>query len=681
VQAVECCDTGGDRQLQVQQLAKLRQYGELLFEAAFGETTWQRILTDVAAGADYLEVAVRGAADGDHRALQALRWEALHDGTGFIVAQGATYDKDRSIPVGVVRVITPSASAPKDAIPDSWGPGDAELVQITHIPKVLFAVGSHLTDPQVRPGAEFMGIMRRLDRNGGSIRARVLESATRWRLVEELTAFKPDVLHLIGHGRLSVDGQVTVQLRGDPSGDHYVSAEELLAAFAEAGHRPTMVVLSACQTGAAGGGLSFAARLVAGNGVSRGVSIVVAMAGDISDTACRIFTQALTTAIGVGVPLGKAVVRGRRAAFYNARGRDAQHPAPDSGHWVMPVLFLADFVRDDIPLVQMDSVKAARKRVELLNLAYEPVFFGRPEFLTALDRLLDADDNLKVLVAHTPNAAKSYGSTRLLRELGARAVRSDVLPVFLGPFDNDRPDCLRKLAKEFEERINEIRSHLLNLNMWYPSEAVAAVENGAVGLVLAKAIRRDLDALVAALPADDPVRHRAAGQPRTILLCHRVDMWTGVIDKLLDLLGPVGLDGGATPVPVVLTGAENDDALKGVLEGRRFGGAHWIDFVPLRRLRGDRDEDDGGMGGAPRNEDVLAYQWWLLNPPEALDGRQLAFAPRRGAPDDWKNAIRTTLRRLNCMYDEVIYDLAAGSSSLVSASDDYLLESYAKVLP
>lgn len=682
VRAVECCDTGGNQRRQQEQLTQLKQYGQLLFEAAFGDDLWQQILAAVAAAAaDYLEIAVRATPDDDHVALQALRWEALFDGTRFVAAQGATYGA-RIIPVGVVRVIA-SASP----IPGNGGPGGGAFAEITHIPKVLFAVGSHLTDRAVRSGAEFMGIMRRLDRDGGSIRARVLESATRLGLVGELGMFQPDVLHLIGHGRVGPNGQVEVQLRDESGRAHYASAEELLSTFGQADHWPAMVVLSACQTAAGGqienqgrvSSLPFAARLVAGTSVSRGVPVVVAMAGDISDTACRVFTQSLTTAIGHGVPLAKAVIRGRRAAFYKGPGPTAQHPAPDSGHWVMPALFLADFVGGNARLVRADPAKAARQRARDLNLVNEPVFYGRAPFLTALDRLLDAADDLNVLVAYTPDPSRRYGSYRLLQELGARAVRSDVLPVMLGPFDRDGPQNLQELAAEIEKSINFIRTDLLDLDE-RASDTVAAVKAGASGGKLAAAIRKDLAALVEALPEDDPVRHRPPGQPRTVLLCHRVNAWGAVLDELPSLLGSHGLQGRTAPVPLVLAGADVR-ALKDLREGRPYGRPPWMDFLPLRRFYQDQDKDEDGRDVDPvlREEDVLAYQWWLLNPPRTHGGQQLAFAPKRGVPEDWKSMLRITLRHLDVMYDDRIYEYAAGLSCLVSASDDALLASYSQV--
>src|SRR5262249_42961070 len=142
-----------------------------------------------------------------------------------------------------------------------------------------------------------------------------------------------------------------------------------------AGRLPAVVVLSACRTASASGtadpsagrvnGLSFAARLVAG-----GVPVVVAMAGDIADTACRVFTRALTLAIEGGLPLGEAVIRGRRAAFLE---RDSF----DSTDWALPAIFTSEWIDGGERLVNKDAIDAVRRRIQYLNLTDEPVFFGR----------------------------------------------------------------------------------------------------------------------------------------------------------------------------------------------------------------------------------------------------------------------------------------------------------------
>jgi hypothetical protein len=662
--AAEHCDADGD---EATQLAHLEQYGRLLFEAAFGGGNWQRILQSPAvAGAKYLEIAVQGSADDDHAALQALRWEALHDGTRFIAAQGTT---NAAIPVGVIRMIKPTAAT--------------AFEQIEQIPRILFAVGSHLADRSIRPGAEFMGIMRRLDRNG--VQARVLDRATRAGLQAELETFKPDVLHLIGHGRW-VGGEVKVQLRTESAGeDSWVSARELLGIFQLAAHRPTMVLLSACHTADASGArnrgespvsaLPFAARLVAGDGVAGGVPVVVAMAGDISDTACRVFTQALVVAIGEGGPLGEAVIRGRRATFYAGPGAATQHPVPESGHWVMPALFLAESVPDNACLVNTARTEAARKRVRKLGMKLEPVFCGRAAFIDALDRLLNADDDLNVLVACA--SGPGFGGRRLLKELGARAVRSDVLPVLLGPYPSEAfaPKDLVGLATRFQECLADMRASVPGFrNGPRPNRALAVATRGGSHFEVATAIREDLDALVADLHDDDPVRRRPEGQPRTILLCHRIDGW-GAFNDLVALLGPNGLRGGDTPVPVVCTAADGT-RLRDARE-HHWSGETWIDVLPLGRLSKDRDAANELVDEAVRDEDILAYQWWLLNP--AKKGERV-YALSRSAQSDWPGIMRRLLEKAPVYPREELRQVAELMfETFTWGNDDALLARYASV--
>lgn len=632
----------------------IKQYGMLLFDAAFDRKCWDDLVgslqTPVPGGSSgpYLELAIRGQDSADQLSLQALRWEALHDDTGAVAAQGAA---GGAVPVAIVRLVTQ--------------PGSTPFQQIDRIPRVLFAVGSHLADPRVRPGAEFMGIMRRLERDGGSIHPRVLEEATREALRVHLASFQPDVLHLIGHGQLGSKGQVRLQLRPEPSmkaGEEYVTAEQLLGTFGEAGHIPKVVILSACQTAAADQGenrvnaLPFAARLAAG-----GVQVVVAMAGDIADTACRVFTRALATAIGQGVPLVKAVITGRRAAFYN---RPYQ-----SVDWMMPTVFLTEQVPGETCLVgKAPAAAAVRERILSLELVQDPVFFGRGKFISAMDRLLDADDEVNVVLASTPDQYQSFGGERLLREMGSCAVRAGVLPVLLAPFDQNPPKTRELLARELSRAIETIRD-VLDLPSGPPARILRAVADGLDADGLARELREDLRDLVAALPEADLVRARRAGQPRILLLLHRVDGWEEGLELLLGMLGKAGLKGGTEPVPVVMTGVEAE-VLKAPWNNR-VSAKPWFKSAPLGRFPTKDDED------------ILAYQWWLLNPPKPLspEDKRPAYAPKRGASPNWHRMLRHAMR--NCIYDEV--ELFGWAESAVDYftpdADDDLLASYAKAAP
>lgn len=640
--------------------AEVERYGRLLFEAAFGTETWRRLVT-AAAGQPCLELAIRGGDDreqGTSSALQALRWEAVHDGTAHVAAKGTVPGTGRRegngqarrpLPVGIVRLVPATA-------PDAGQDQAAGLMPIRHIPRVLFAIGSRLTDPRVRSGAEFMGILRHLERNGGSIQPRLLQSASAESLAAELHRFEPDVLHMIGHGRwFPHDDCVKLQLCDESGADDWVTAARLLGILDEAAHLPKVVVLSACQTASAGRGddpvnaLPFAARLVAG-----GVPVVVAMAGDISDTACRVFTRALTQAIGEGVPLADAVIRGRRAAFH-------ARPDLDSTDWMLPAIFLAVHLPGDTSLVEVAAINAARERVLDLELAKEPVFCGRADFIAAMDRLLDWDDPLKVLVALTPDASKRYGGMRLLQELAARAVRAGRLPVLLGPYDMDQPADLAGFAEDLGEKLDLIRE---NLAIQPRPNGIAAVAASAKPGPLATAIRAAFDDLVADLPEDDPVR--ASPRPRTVLLCHRVDQWgDDALAGLLAMLGRPGVgSSGAHRVPVVLTGA-NAGQLAEKARGGRLDGVPWAKVAPLGRLRSD-DEDP---------EDILAYQWWLLNPPAGSD----VYAPKRGLDPSWHRMMRGAMSKASALYDaEALFGWADTATPFIFTrnNDGDMLDGY-----
>ena len=622
-------------------IAAQREYGSLLFEAAFGEELWRHLL-EAAKDNPCLEIGVRGIASEDQASMQALRWEALYDGKAFVAAQGAA---NGTVSVSITRLVGAATSAAKE---------------IDSIPRVLFAIGSRLTHPDMRPGAEFMGIMRRLERGGGMIQPKILDEATLESLRRETQSFRPDIVHLIGHGRRGIDNQVQLGLHGESAKDDgFVTAQQFLGAIRDGDRTPGIVILSACKTAASQADASthvnampFAAQLVAG-----GIPVVVAMAGDIQDTACRVFTRALTSAIGNGVPLGKAVVSGRRAAFYNR--------VYDSADWIMPTVFVAEDDLINIRLFNTRKAEAARTLIQNLGLSHvqdKSVFCGREEFFPAMDRLLDGDfDVPHALVASTPGKDKHYGGTRLLRELGARAVRSGVLPILLGPYDLDPPTSLASLAEKLSIAIGDTRGAL---GVGKATGRLDYIRDGVRPQDLADAIRADLDQVVQALDPDDPVRTRPAGLPQVVLLCHRVDKWQAAFGGLLDMLGPRGLRGSGRRIPVVMTGAEID-ALENGRDGSRRIACSAL-FLTFGRLATTDDRD------------LLAYQWWLLNPPDGT----LAYALRRNASPVWRDWFRHSLE-LDPVYPGArLYKTARiDNRYFISDSDEVLLASYVKIAP
>ena len=64
---------------------------------------------------------------------------------------------------------------------------------ITRVPRVLFATGSSLTDDVIRPGAMFMGLLRKFDADGICV-TRAVHDVSLSDLETECRAFHPDVV-------------------------------------------------------------------------------------------------------------------------------------------------------------------------------------------------------------------------------------------------------------------------------------------------------------------------------------------------------------------------------------------------------------------------------------------------------------------------------------------------------
>jgi hypothetical protein len=319
-------------------------------------------------------------------------------------------------------------------------------------------------------------------------------------------------------------------------------------------------------------------------------------------------------------------------------------------------------------------------------MVHEPVFCGRTAFFATFDKLLEANDPLNVMLGYMPGTdpARRFGGKRLLRELGARAVRSDVLPVMPGWFLKDPPKDLKELAHALAECFAEMRDHVPGFRSGKrTSRAVMVAEAGGSPFDVAKAIRWDLRKLVMDLGPGDPVRQREAGQPRTVLLFHRVDMWL-VLEDLLEMLGPTGLRGGPDPVPVVMTGM--DVGLVNYAREHAWAGPpSWINCLPLGRLTADKDRAGNLLSGttqradeiAVKDEDLLAYRWWLLNPPPG----ELVYALSRTALPGWPDVLRHVLKDAPVYPGQALFDLARVLTDyFVSADDDALLAEYAEFL-
>lgn len=330
-------------------------YGRWLFECLLAPA-WQaitelRVVTDLRG----VELALQwpaGEAD-----LHRLVWEAMHDGARPLVGSPGLL-------VAVTRLIP---------VPDDGSENDPPET-IARLPRVLFAAGSPFADPVVRPGAMFMGLLRAFEAESRCVPGAVQEVSIE-ELTETCSRFRPDVVHLVAHGAIREGGRGVLLLGKSPGVDADADA---LAQAITAGSRPMAVVLSACETGTAGGPAG--AAPLAAELVTKGkIPIVSAMAGEVSEQACRLYTRRFVTAVGDGESVVEASAKGRRAALLNAENRS------DHLDWAMPTLFLASSLKPDFRPINPGPGRELMKIARGLRLRQDPVFIGRQEIFRIID--------------------------------------------------------------------------------------------------------------------------------------------------------------------------------------------------------------------------------------------------------------------------------------------------------
>jgi len=309
-------------------------FGRYLFQTLVGDDTWAEIRGDAAGAVDLAVTVPAGASD-----LHRLNWEMMRGPDGFL-AQGVP------VATSVTRVVR-----------GTHAPGRV----LGNPPRLLFVVGSTLSDPQIRPGAEYMGLLRRVDEDGRVLISRIVESATPDRVRRAIARHRPEVVYFVCHGG-EEHGEPYLELQTEPGeadpAAAFQSAPQILDMLrTEDGSLPAVVVLAACGSGGPGNAgqvlgahatAPLAASLVDGGG-GEGVPVVVAMAGDISDRACRHFTRRFGQMLVRGEPLLAAAEMGRRAAFVDPA-------APPSGaDWALPAVFTSEAVGPEFRPVSPDD--------------------------------------------------------------------------------------------------------------------------------------------------------------------------------------------------------------------------------------------------------------------------------------------------------------------------------------
>ncbi len=592
---------------QIQQ-GNIEAFGRYLFQTLIG-CNWDAILAAARETKPrVLELAL--AWPPNLNALHRLNWEMLHGPNGFL-AVGIDLGGGARCDVAITRVVL-GASQTVDEVPCS--------------PRMLFLIGTAFNDPEIRPGAEYLGLLRQLreSKSNRTLNTRVLQNASPKRIQAVVEDFSPHAVHFICHGNFNqFQGRGYLQLQVDPDdpagspnrfGDQII---EYLRGKSGTRQLPSLVVLSACDTGtvtgpdpAAPGGAPISRKVTDSLGptqvaplatelVSRGVPVVMSMAGRVSDLACRLFTRRFGQALLDGQPLTLAASQARRYA--------ASHGASltESPDWSFPSLFIAEGVPAGLRLsCTPDTVTAADADVLAeryqLNTVKEPVFCDRDPVMEGYFELFTTRP---VLIAWQRD--HGMGVWRLVRELANQALRDGHLPLVIGrpnPLDwklNKIDGILNTLIAELGELAETVLAledapplqlrALKSGNTAQLAQAVANLlqdEGGITPKVIARALALDLEAL------NTVARATLGPKGRPLVLFNDLERYDGEFLRQIDVfLRPGGLKPDKTqPIPVVAAFTLEGPAQEYLRLLTESKNSHFS-LVKLEAFSPDQDED------------------------------------------------------------------------------------------
>lgn len=523
------------------------------------------------------------------RSLGYLPWEMMRGPQGYLVR-----GLDRGAEIVEVAITRRSTRAPI-----AFRPLRFPL-------RYLFVIGTALND-SVRAGAECLGLLRQI---GNHVQERIVQRPSLSALATLVESFQPDVIHVISHGEVDRATKTAGLKMYDDTvkDDVFVTAEALSERIVRAGRAPAIVILSACASGAplaAGECEPLATGLV-----RVGIPMVVAMAGEIDDLACRIFTRTFGEALAQGRPPVWAATRGRRAAL-----RSPAVPQ-DAVDWAMIDVFLGRDMDSSAGVVPAEEnpelalVDAWLKRtdVDLLPVfdgkRIAPPFCGRIEIIEELYKLMAGVRPVLPITARPPrnDPQGQLGKRRTLLELAAIVIREGHVPVPLFPskfvpdgYPRNEHGVLQQLASS----IRRTRS-VYDLGS-KDSKVLEAIRSNDDLETCSEALAADLIAL-----RDDARGRHAFIRDRNgnvVVLMNDVHAYCeGTVYVLHRLITNFGLGRPGNVIPVVFTfkfGNEHDGTFDDAKEGDRrrscFGTA--MELKPFQP-----------------GEDMLAYQRILLQP-------------------------------------------------------------------
>ncbi len=364
--------------------------------------------------------------------LQRLPWEMMYDNQApFAIGTGRD--------VAIARVVNRGQENQEQ-----------QTINLNMPLKVLFVIGSKL-DNALRPGAEYLGLLRRIriklgqETRNRNLNIKILTETTLDELEDAVNEFEPTVVHFICHGDdeghlllTKRDAQNNKSTEADPC-----NAGRLLAVLHPGEPSPevsSIIVLNACHSsdlrdGANGSEIdssvkesyrSLAARLIEG-----GAAVAVGMTGEVADGACRLFTrhfyQALVTNNPINISLSTA--KGRRAAMIHFKTHSGGNFYETNIEWARPTLFLAGDV-----MLSLNEDERSCQLAEAANQfnVEDSVLCDRVIYMKAYQEfrreIMSSGRGRMLGFSVEKQDPDQYGATRLLREIATQALLEGLIP-------------------------------------------------------------------------------------------------------------------------------------------------------------------------------------------------------------------------------------------------------------
>lgn len=367
-----------------------------------------------------------------------------------------------------------------------------------------------------------------------------------------------------------------------------------------------------------------------------GVSVVIGMAGRVSDLACRLFTRRFGDALVRGTALTLASAQGRQFAF--AHGL----PPHMSVDWALPTLFMsgkvdADYAPTprlaDLPTSEIDNWV---KNYDL-ERKEDPIFCGRDDLFEAYHQLFSGKPVLMV------RGEMDMGKSRLVREFTAKAVQDGHIPIVISA-DKKTEETARtveQLLKALSKAIDNAMKHfeinwvdfdalldlyinklamlqkkldglqdepdkqldLLRVPIEWDSEIRSELvrEEAITAKAIFRALEVDLTELIKQAYAQKETIEKVNGRP-LVLLDDVHEYHPDFLKGLAEAIGQGGVGADTdNPIPLFMAyspGGLAGDMLKAVEEKDRT----WINNLELVCFPKEHDED------------IMAYSRVLLHP-------------------------------------------------------------------